>query len=112
MCSEEWNKVSGKNITPILSPELERSSGNYKQLLLICSYRGTRIAFTGDATERHLGTQRPKKKENLREITDMALPVTIAAKSISIKHHHVAIGSRHEGTELQGILEGCSKSYF
>lgn len=43
-------------------------------------------------TERHLGTRRPKKKKNLREITDMALPVTTAAKSISIKHHHVALG--------------------
>lgn len=65
---------------------------NYSQLILVCCYRETRIAFIGDATERHLGTQRPKKKENLREITDMALPVTTAAKSIFIKHHHVALG--------------------
>lgn len=72
MCFEEWNKVSGKNITPISSSELDRSSGNYSQLLLICRNRGTRIAFTEDASERHLGTQRPKKKANLREITDMA----------------------------------------
>lgn len=32
------------------------------------------------------------KGQRLREITDMALPVTTAAKSISIKHHHVALG--------------------
>lgn len=38
MCFEEWNDVSGKNITPIFSPELDRSSGNYSQLLLIWSY--------------------------------------------------------------------------
>lgn len=72
MCFEEWSKVSEKNITPIFSPELDGSSENYGQLLLVCSYRGTRIAFTGDATERHMGTQRPKKKENLREVTHTA----------------------------------------
>lgn len=95
MYFEERNKVSGKNITPIFSPELDRSSGNYSQLLLVCIYRRTRTAFTGDATQRYLGTQRPKKKENLREVTDVALPITTVAvtTTISIKHDHVAPGA-------------------
>lgn len=53
MCSEEWNKVSGKNITPI-------SRQNWTQVVVTTassfSFEGTRIAFTGDASERYLGT--------------------------------------------------------